>query len=1087
MSEETPDAVMTPATDDTPIATPLGDSSPSNNVDGEPTALSKSQLKKLAKGKTKEKKEKPQWGDGSKRKEKATKKEAPPKPVFTNETPKGQKKDLTTTPMADAYHPQAVESAWQDWWEAAGYYKGQPAKALTKSDEEKFVMVIPPPNVTGSLHLGHALTAAVEDTLTRWHRMKGHATLYVPGTDHAGIATQSVVEKMLMKNDGLTRHDLGREAFVEKVWEWKKDYGTKITTQLRSLGSSVDWSRERFTMDDMCSKAVVEAFNRFHEKGLLYRANRLGNWSCALKSAISDIEVDYIDLEGRTFLEVKTHNGNPKDPMGRYEFGTMTSFAYPVEDSDEYIIVATTRLETMLGDTAVAVHPNDPRYSHLHGKFVVHPFNHRRIPIICDPELVDMEFGTGAVKITPAHDPNDYECGKRHNLEFITILDENGAINDKGSEFAGMMRYDARIAVEAALTEKGLFKGKEPNKMRLGICSRSGDVLEPMITPQWYVRCDSMAKRSTDAVRNGDLTILPQDQEKVWFQWLDNIRDWCVSRQLWWGHQIPAWFATKKSETGVSKNDMEHNDRWIVARNVEDAMQKAIEMLGCSEDEIVLERDEDVLDTWFSSGLFPFSVFGWPEQTEDFKAFYPTSLLETGSDILFFWVARMVMMGLELTDTLPFHTVYLHAMVRDKEGRKMSKSLGNVIDPLEVIHGCSLDHLLKKLDGGNLPKKEILKAQADQTADFPDGIPECGSDALRFGLLAYTVQGRDINLDIKRVVGYRQFCNKLWNATRFALQFLSDFLPTPTLLDDLMSSGKMSIRDEFMISRLMTCVDEVNKAFAEYRFGDAQQVSYSLWINDLCDLYLELVKPVVYDSSDENKDKRWAAQATLWLSLEYGLRLLHPMMPFVTEELWQRLPGRGTLGDAEPESIMLADFPHCNDAYKNPIVEESMASIMKIIKTCRSFRSSYDIANKQLTKFFLRITGEGEQFARNQTDDIMTLGKASSLKINPDEGTVPQSVGLAVIDDQTTLLMDLTGLVDFGAEIKKLQKSLQQTLPALKTLEAKMAAPGYEENVKEDLKIANVEKYAGLKKKVADIEEAIENFDRLAKLEMTNE
>ena len=377
------------------------------------------------------------------------------KEPFVNPTPKGEKKDMSKLPFADAYHPAAVEAAWQDWWEACGFYEGNPEEAMGKSQDEKFVMVIPPPNVTGSLHLGHALTAAVEDTLTRWHRMKGHATLYVPGTDHAGIATQSVVEKMLMKNEGQTRHDLGREAFVKKVWEWKAEYGTRITTQLRCLGSSVDWSRERFTMDDMLSKAVVEAFNRFYEKGLLYRANRLGNWSCALKSAISDIEVDYIDLEGRTFLEVKTHKGNPKDPKGRYEFGTLTSFAYPVEDSDEELIVATTRLETMLGDTAVAVHPEDPRYKHLHGKFVIHPFSSRRIPIITDPELVDMNFGTGAVKITPAHDPNDYECGKRHNLEYITVLTPDGAINHHGGEeFQGMMRYDARIAMEEALDKK---------------------------------------------------------------------------------------------------------------------------------------------------------------------------------------------------------------------------------------------------------------------------------------------------------------------------------------------------------------------------------------------------------------------------------------------------------------------------------------------------------------------------------------------------------------------------------------------------------------------------------------------------------
>ena len=516
------------------------------------------------------KKEKPNWGEagsGKKAKAKDAKKKAPPpKREFVNKTPKGEKKDMSA-PMEDGYHPHAVEAAWQDWWEAKGYYSCDPEAAKNRPDDEKFVMVIPPPNVTGSLHLGHALTAAVEDTLTRWHRMKGHATLYVPGTDHAGIATQSVVEKMLMKENGQNRHDLGREKFVEKIWEWKKEYGDRITTQLRSLGSSVDWSRERFTMDDMCSKAVIEAFNQFHESGLLYRANRLGNWSCALKSAISDIEVDHIDLEGRTYLEVKTHKGNPKDPKGRYEFGTLTSFSYPVENSDEKITVATTRLETMLGDTAVAVHPEDPRYKHLHGKFLVHPFNGRRIPIIQDAELVDMEFGTGAVKITPAHDPNDYECGKRHNLEFITVLNPDGSINSEGSQFEGMMRYDARIAVEEALEEKGLYVGKEPNKMRLGLCSRSGDILEPMITPQWYVNCDGMAKRATDAVRNGELKIVPEEHEKTWFMWLDNIRDWCVSRQLWWGHQIPAWFATKKGETGVNKNDMKWNDRWIVGRD----------------------------------------------------------------------------------------------------------------------------------------------------------------------------------------------------------------------------------------------------------------------------------------------------------------------------------------------------------------------------------------------------------------------------------------------------------------------------------------------------------------------------------------
>lgn len=619
--------------------------------------------------------------------------------------------------------------------------------------------------------------------------------------------------------------------------------------------------------------------------------------------------------------------------------------------------------------------------------------------------------------------------------------------------------------------------------MRLGLCSRSGDILEPMITPQWYINCDSMAKRSTDAVRSGELTILPKDQEKTWFHWLDNIRDWCISRQLWWGHQIPAWFATKKGEEGVGKNDMAFNDRWIVARNEEEAYEKAAQKLGCSVDEIELDRDEDVLDTWFSSGLFPFSVLGWPDNTEDMQAFYPTSLLETGSDILFFWVARMVMMGLEMTDQLPFHTVYLHAMVRDKDGRKMSKSLGNVIDPLEVINGIDLASLLQKLDGGNLPEKEVAKAKKDQAADFPDGIPECGSDALRFGLLAYTVQGRDINLDIKRVVGYRQFCNKLWNATRFALQFLADFNPTATLLDEVMASRKMAIRDKFMISRLMCGIESVNNFFASYSFGDAQHASYALWLNDLCAVYLELVKPTMYDISDENKDAKWAAQATLWVTIESGLRLLHPMMPFVTEELWQRLPGRGTLGETETETIMFAPFPECNPSYKDIGAESSMDFTMKVVNACRSLRSSYNIANKVLTHFFVKISGEGEQAIMNQIDDIKTLGKASFVDVNLDASRIPASVGLVVIDDQTTVLMDLTGLVDFNAEISKLEKSLKQTLPALTTLEKKMGAAGYEEHVKEDLRLQNIEKLEGLKKKVSDIEEAIANFKSLLALE----
>ena len=527
------------------------------------------------------------------------------------------------------------------------------------------------------------------------------------------------------------------------------------------------------------------------------------------------------------------------------------------------------------------------------------------------------------------------------------------------------------------------------------------------------------------------------------------------------------------------------NLQYITTLFLQEALQRAAEKLGIEQCNVKLERDEDVLDTWFSSGLFPFSVMGWPDNTADLKTFYPTSLLETGLDILFFWVARMVMMGLQLTDTLPFTTVYLHAMVRDKDGRKMSKSLGNVIDPLEVIHGCTLESLLSKLDGGNLDPKEVAKAKKDQTSDFPDGIPECGSDALRFGLLAYTVQGKDVNLDIKRVVGYRQFCNKLWNATRFALQFVSDFNPTGSLLDDIMQSGKTAIRDKFIISKLMNICETVNNLLENYKFGDAQSVMYSFWMDDICATYLELIKPIVYDTSENNKDARWAAQATLWVILESGLRLLHPMMPYVTEELWQRLPGRGTLGDSEKPSIMLMPYPECIPSYKDPASEVSMEIINKIINACRSLRSSYNIVNKTLTKFYLKVSSkEAEMAAVNQSKDIMTLGKAEAVYVNAEN--VPQSVGIVVIDDQTTVYMDLAGMVDFKAEITKLEKSLKKTAPALEALEKKMNSKGFQENATDDFRAQTTEKWEGLKKKVSDIEAAIENFSRLSLLEKGN-
>uniref|UniRef100_A0A182UYH9 Valine--tRNA ligase n=1 Tax=Anopheles merus TaxID=30066 RepID=A0A182UYH9_ANOME len=627
----------------------------------------------------------------------------------------------------------------------------------------QFVMVIPPPNVTGSLHLGHALTNAIEDAITRWHRMKGRTTLWVPGCDHAGIATQVVVEKKLWREHKQTRHDLGREKFIDKIWQWRNEKGDRIYHQLKKLGSSFDWDRACFTMDPKLCKAVTEAFVRMHEMGMIYRSSRLVNWSCTLRSAISDIEVDKVEVSGRTQLSIPGY-------ADKVEFGVLVSFAYKVigSESDE-IVVATTRVETMLGDTAVAVHPKDTRYQHLHGKFVQHPFCDRKLPIVCD-EFVEMAFGTGAVKITPAHDPNDYDVGKRHNLPFITIFSDDGIIVGDYGSFTGMKRFDARKAILAALQEKGLYRDTKDNPMVVPVCSRSKDIVEPLIKPQWYVKCSEMAANATEAVRTGALAITPDVHKKIWYHWMDEIRDWCVSRQLWWGHRIPAYQVVFKDPAKAPKNLSDEN-LWFVGRTEAEALSKAASTLKVDKALISMKQDEDVLDTWFSSGLFPFSVFGWPDNTDDLKLFYPTTLLETGHDILFFWVARMVFFGQTLLGKLPFKEVFLHPMVRDAHGRKMSKSLGNVIDPMDVITGISLEGLHKQLYDSNLDPREIEKAKAGQKQDYPNGIPECGTDALRFALCAYMTQARDINLDIQRVQGYRFFCNKLWNATKFALMY----------------------------------------------------------------------------------------------------------------------------------------------------------------------------------------------------------------------------------------------------------------------------------------------------------------------------
>mmetsp|Transcript_35431 Transcript_35431/g.81054 ORF Transcript_35431/g.81054 Transcript_35431/m.81054 type:complete len:986 (+) Transcript_35431:112-3069(+) len=923
-------------------------------------------------------KEKPQWGaPGSGKAKKEEKKSKDKQEVVVIETPPGDKKDMSQ-PMANGYDPRAVESAWSAWWEKQGYFTPDPKSTKGTSEALRFVMVIPPPNVTGSLHLGHTLTCAIEDALVRWHRMQGHLALWVPGTDHAGIATQSVVERLLYKKENLTRHDLGREKFLERVWAWKEKNGNRICEQLRRIAASVDWSRERFTMDPMLGRAVEEAFIRFHNQGLIHRDNRLVNWCPHLRTALSDLEVDYEDIGGKTMIEIPGF-------AGKVEVGVLCKFKYMLKGSKtDGLIVATTRLETMLGDVAVAVHPEDARYTKYHGKELVHPFFPDRKMIVVADSYVDKEFGTGCVKITPAHDRNDFELGGRHKLDQINVFAEDGTINAKGGEFSGQHRFEARVKVEEALKAKGLWEGKDSHTMRLGLCSRSKDIIEPYLKQQWWMRCDELAAESVRAVRDGRLKILPEFHHQTWFRWLENIQEWCISRQLWWGHRIPAYRVTKPAQ---------EEEVWVTARSQAEAVEKAKEKLGIKSVEV--EQDPDVLDTWFSSGLFPFSVFGWPdiENNDDFDAFFPTSLLETGHDILFFWVARMVMMSLGLTGKLPFHTVYLHAMVRDAHGRKMSKSLGNVIDPIEVIDGIKLEDLHKKLQEGNLPEKEIKKAEEGQKHDFPDGIPECGADALRFGLLAYTLQGRNVNLDINRVVGYRHFCNKVWNATRFALQYLPQGF---TFCGALTTVSTLAWEDKWILSRLSDCAKSSNEAFTKYEFANATTATYNFFLKELCDVYLELLKPRLQgEAANEEVEKdRKAAYEVLYVCLDRALRLMHPLLPYLTEELYQRLPP----SPAKFESICIASYPKEVASWKNAGIEEEMSLVSEVARKFRSKKTDLGLKPGDRPKGFVR---HSEPRWADLLDQLSTkVGKMASIgevsRINggdPDpKGTTKEAV-----------------------------------------------------------------------------------------------
>ncbi|GMH26346.1 hypothetical protein Nepgr_028189 [Nepenthes gracilis] len=972
-----------------------------------------------------------------------------------------KKKKLLSRSMAKQYNPCVVEKSWYAWWENSGFFVADP-----KSSKPPFVIVLPPPNVTGALHIGHALTSSIQDTVIRWRRMSGYNALWLPSMDHAGIATQVVVEKKIMRERKLTRHDLGRENFVSEVWKWKTEYGGTILKQQRRLGASLDWSRECFTMDEKRSQAVTEAFVRLYKEGLIYRDIRLVNWDCILRTAISDIEVEYVDIKERTLLKVPGYEN-------LVEVGVLTSFAYLLEGNLGEIVVATTRVETMLGDTAIAIHPDDLRYQQFLGKFAIHPFNGRKLPIICDAVLVDREFGTGAVKITPAHDPNDFEVGKRHKLEFINIFTDDGKINSNGGpEFEGMPRFKAREAIIKAMQEKGLYRGTANNEMRLGLCSRSNDIVEPLIKPQWFVNCNGMAREALNAVTNEEnqrIEIIPKQYAAEWKRWLENIRDWCISRQLWWGHRIPAWYVTLEDDE--LKELGAYNDHWVVGRNKEEAQTEAWKKF--SRKIIHLSQDPDVLDTWFSSGLFPLSVLDWPDETENLRKFYPTSVLETGHDILFFWVARMVMLNTKLSGDVPFRKVYLHPMIRDAHGRKMSKSLGNVIDPLEVINGISLEDLHKRLEQGNLDPAELDVAKEGQKKDFPNGIAECGADALRFALVSYTAQSDKINLDIQRVVGYRQWCNKLWNATRFALSNLGDeYTPSPNVVPDI-----MPFSCQWILSVLNKAIDKTVSSLEAFEFSDAATAVYSWWQFQLCDVFIEVIKPYFASNDPPSSSAKKFARDTLWVCLDTGLRLLHPFMPFVTEELWQRLPQERDC--IRKESIMISEYPSVVQSWMNDEVERVMDLIESTVKALRSLRSLMPAKERHERReaFALCRTDRILEIIKSHDLEISTLATLSSLKVLNENDAAPAGCAVAVVNENLSVYLKVKGAINAEVEREKLRKKMEELRRQQETLTRTMNASGYKEKVPAHIHEENAAKLSSLMQEQLSFEEASHHLE----------
>ncbi len=887
--------------------------------------------------------------------------------------------------MQKTFQPQDIERELYERWEQKGYFAGDPSRSAGT-----YCIMIPPPNVTGTLHMGHAFQDTIMDGLIRYHRMRGDDTLWQVGTDHAGIATQMVVERQL-NAEGKDKRDLGREAFLERVWDWKGESGGKITRQLRTLGASVDWTRERFTMDAGLSEAVTEVFVKLHEEGLIYRGKRLVNWDPVLRTALSDLEV-----------------------VSEEEDGHIWHLRYPLHEAQGHVVVATTRPETLLGDTAVAVHPDDERFSHLIGKHVALPLTDRLIQIVAD-EYVDAQFGSGCVKITPAHDFNDYEVGKRHQLAQINVLNPDASMSEEvPQKYRGLDRYEARKLIVADLDALGLLERTEAHRHAVPRGDRSGEVLEPLMTDQWYVKTKPLAQPAIEAVTSGRIRFVPENWSKTYFQWMNNIEDWCISRQLWWGHRIPAWY-TEDGQVYVGHSEQAVRERYNLT------------------DQVALTQDPDVLDTWFSSALWPFSTLGWPQRTPELARYYPTSVLVTGFDIIFFWVARMIMMGLKFMGEVPFRDVYIHGLVRDSDGQKMSKSKGNVLDPLDLINGASLEELLDKRTGG-LMQPQMRESIAKATKrHYPKGLAAFGTDALRFTFMAMATTGRDIKFDLGRIEGYRNFCNKLWNATRYVLMNTEDA--------DLSGEATLSAADSWIISRLHHTLAQVDENFANYRFDLASQALYEFTWHEFCDWYLELSKPVLQDAEELPPAIVLGARRTLAQVLEALLRALHPLMPFITEALWQRV---APLAGASGETVMLAPYPLSEQYPADADAETQMQWVMQFLVGVRQIRGEMDIAPSRKLRVLVQQPGKRDRrLLEAHQRLLMRLGRMQSIEIIDTDQAPVSAITLL---GETRVLVPLEGLIDVADEIARLNKQLSKIDKDLKSTQGKLANDNFVNN-----------------------------------------